>query len=153
MHKLWAARPGSVQFVLHAEVLVKTAPQPSLQAFVGQRVRWGGKGKHYADRRILQQQVFVAALNVGLLLFFVTCLFVPALWPLFGIFAACKWLAEWPFVLPFSRKQPHPFAFLARHFLFQPLHILYIAVVGALTLRGSYEWKGRVHASRGSKHA
>jgi len=153
MHKLWAARPGSVQFVLDADVLVQTAPQPSLQAFVAQRVRWGGKGKHYTDGRILQQQLFVAALNVGLLLFFVTCLFVPALWPAFGMVATCKWLAEWPFVLPFSRKHLHPFAFLAKHFLFQPMHILYIAVVGALTLRGSYEWKGRVHDSRLRKQA
>lgn len=67
MRKIKMAFPNSIQILAEPEAIVSTQPQPSLNDFVQQRVRWAGKWK-------FNQSVFTRLLAVFILLFQVSWL-------------------------------------------------------------------------------
>lgn len=143
MAKIARKYPGGVRFLKNYGATVFTCAQPTLQAFVNQRVRWASKSGQYPDAGITASLILVFLFNLLLLFNFTACLS--------GAFNLCMIVA-----MQFAAKCIADFIYLtvgARFFgrckllwLFLPaqlLHIVYIAVIGIWGNLGKYTWKGR----------
>jgi len=142
MHKIWKLDPSKVIYLKDQRAIVSTAPMPSVDQFLMQRRRWASKTFVYQDARIIAILLFVFALNLYLFSLAITAIFIPKLWLTLLIALIAKTIVEWPFTSHiasfFGEKK------LMRYFLFfQPFHITYTVVVGAISQFGKYEWKGR----------
>lgn len=144
IQKAAARAPDKVAFLKCREAVIHTLPQPNLNGFVHQRLRWGTKNNSYKDRRI------TAVLG----LVFLLCWFILALilsLPVFGLYGlglaitlfVGKGLAD--YLLLSTAASFFVRAELLRSFwLLEGLHVLYIAIIGLLSLVVKrFEWKGR----------
>ncbi|HEX2536574.1 MAG TPA: glycosyltransferase [Chitinophagaceae bacterium] len=142
MHKIAGRYPGRAAYLKAEPAIVTTGTEPTLRAFLRQRMRWASKTRFYSDRRIFWVLVLVFALNAALPL-----LLAGALWNLHYLWAALallvlKTVIEWPFVRAVAafygkKKELRLFPLL------QPFHMLYTVSAGALGQAGVYTWKGR----------
>ncbi|OWY20303.1 glycosyl transferase [Sphingobacteriales bacterium UPWRP_1] len=143
MSKIARKYPGGVRFLKNYRATVFTGAQPTLQAFVNQRVRWASKSGHYPDTGITASLIVVFLFNFLMIFNFIACLL--------GALNVCRLVT-----LQFTAKCIADFIYLsvgARFFgrckllwLFLPAqlpHILYIAVIGIWGNLGQYSWKGR----------
>jgi len=142
MHKIWKLDPSKVVYLKDREAIVSTAPMPTLNQFLMQRRRWASKTFVYQDARIIAILLFVFALNLYLFGLAIAAILIPQLWWTWLIAIIVKTIVEWPFTSQvasfFGEKK------LMRYFLFfQPFHIAYTVIVGAVSQFGKYEWKGR----------
>lgn len=142
MHKISARFPGQIGYLHHRGAIVSTQPEPSLTAFIRQRVRWASKATSYTDRKIFAVLVLVYFFNLYLVVLPLTGIFFPALLYHWVIFLAVKTATEMMFmtrVATFFRQQR-----LLWWFPFmQPFHLLYTVVSGLLGKFSTYQWKGR----------
>ena len=145
LQKIVGRYPGQVRFVKSREAVVFTPPQPTLRAFFRQRLRWGAKNESYDDWRI------TAVLGVV----FLYCWFILApllILPFQPAYAAGLFLGFFlvKSVADYLLFSTAVYYFgqvrLLRRFLWsEAMHILYFALVGALSLVVKrYEWKGRI---------
>ena len=145
LQKIVGRYPGQVRFVKSREAVVFTPPQPTLRAFFRQRLRWGAKNESYDDWRI------TAVLGVV----FLYCWFILApllILPFQPAYAAGLFLGFFlvKSVADYLLLSTAVYYFgqvrLLRRFLWsEAMHILYFALVGALSLVVKrYEWKGRI---------
>ncbi|MFM7838772.1 MAG: glycosyltransferase [Chitinophagaceae bacterium] len=142
LYKVYNKYPDQIGYIKHPECIVVTQPETTWKALIQQRTRWASKADWYQDQRVLQVLLFVYGFN----LLFVAGLGYSLVDTRVGIFVAAgllvKTLIEWPFVAAvasFFRQ-----SYLLKGFpVFQPLHIVYVLVVGALGKWGNFEWKGR----------
>jgi cellulose synthase/poly-beta-1,6-N-acetylglucosamine synthase-like glycosyltransferase len=145
MHKIGTRYPDRVLFLKSPDVIVTTAPAPTLRAFLQQRIRWASKADKYEDKRIFGVLLLVYLLNVLFLVLPILAWFTPCpgrgvlIW--LGLLSG-KTLAELYFLFPVARF------FSKTHWLWwfapaQPFHILYTVVAGWLGKFGRYEWKQR----------
>jgi cellulose synthase/poly-beta-1,6-N-acetylglucosamine synthase-like glycosyltransferase len=144
MHKIVGKYPGRLCFVKGTEALVRTPAQPTLRAFIRQRLRWATKSGGYSDWRV------TAFLGLVFFLCWSILFTLPAFflwgWPALlggGLLLALKVTADYRLLSEaasfFERRE------LMRRFWFaQGLHILYVAGIGLLAnVKRTYEWKGR----------
>jgi cellulose synthase/poly-beta-1,6-N-acetylglucosamine synthase-like glycosyltransferase len=142
VYKMQRRFPGGYRYLLSRDAIVKTRPAPGLSAFLQQRQRWASKSFGYHDRRILPTLILVYLANLSILTSLVLAFLFPFFWFYFVLGLVIKTIAEWPLMNAvagfFEQKR------LMRFFPFmQPLHILYTIVIGMLSLRPRYHWKGR----------
>jgi cellulose synthase/poly-beta-1,6-N-acetylglucosamine synthase-like glycosyltransferase len=143
MQKIQLLFPGRIAYCRSQAAIVTTRPEPTLQAFLRQRIRWASKATHYRDKRILPVLLLVylhnisflvmltagvfgytyALVTAAVLLGFKTIVELSFLWPVAGFFGARHLLPWFP--------------------LAQPFHIIYTVVSGLFGQLGSYQWKGR----------
>lgn len=144
MQKIAAAYPGKIGFVKNKAATVFTEAQPTLKAFVNQRIRWASKSSDYQEKLVTAQLalVFFFCLNIVLSLLLIPFLGKTALL-LFLIQIAIKAIVDY-------RQLNEMAQFFYRSDLmavFVPalfMHIAYIVVIGTLAnLVKGYEWKGR----------
>lgn len=142
MYKIWKKNKDHVLYLKAESAMVTTAPAATWKEFIAQRRRWASKTVHYDDNRIFFVLLFVYLFN---LLFFVLliALFLDAFYGWITLlYLGTKTIIEYPFtaaVATFYKEKK-----LMKYFIvFQPLHILYTVVVGAISQFGTYEWKGR----------
>ncbi len=144
MQKMAAHFPGKTTFLKHPEATVRTRPQPTVSAFIQQRVRWASKSTAYRE--------WTVTFILGWV--FLYCWFILislASIPLFGLGMGILSLAALVVKLAadyfylrmmakFFRREDLMKSYVASQFI----HIAYIAVVGLLgMLVHRYEWKGR----------
>jgi len=152
MHKIYKQWPDKVMFLKSKEVIVQTAPVPSVKAFFNQRIRWASKADKYDDKRIIIVLLLVYLVNLILLIFPVVILFMLFQGTTFNNLFPI--LAEWCMLLFMKTCAELIFLYpVARFFgkrnmlwlfpLMQPFHILYTVIAGWLGKFGSYNWKGR----------
>ncbi|MCB9289017.1 MAG: glycosyltransferase [Lewinellaceae bacterium] len=144
IQKVAALAPDKVAFLKSRQATVLSLPMPGLKSFVNQRLRWGTKNRSYQDGRI------TAVLGlVFILCWFTTGMFLA--FPVFGWYGlglalalfAGKGLADY-FLLSDAASFFDRRGLMRRFWLKEGLHILYIALVGLLSLVvKEYEWKGR----------
>lgn len=144
MHKIALQYPGGIRFLKSQQVIVQTAPVPSIAAFFNQRIRWASKADKYDDKRIFAVLLLVYLLNLLLLL--LPLLSVISRQSSVGyswlLLIAAKTMIELIFLFPvaqFFGKQKLLWLFP----LAQPFHIVYTVVAGWLGKFGSYQWKER----------
>lgn len=143
MQKIQQRFPGRIAYCRSQAAIVNTRPEPTLKAFLRQRIRWASKATHYHDKRILPVLLLVYLHNISFLamltagIFGYTSALVTA-----GALLAFKTIVElcflWPVAGFFGLRQLLPWFPLA-----QPFHIVYTVVSGLFGQFGSYQWKGR----------
>ena len=138
----WA--PDKVAFLKSRDAVVHSLSMPDLKSFVNQRLRWGTKNSSYKDWRI------TAVLGlVFLLCWFILAMFLSL--PVSGRYGvglglalfAGKGLADYLLLSTAASFFDKP-ALLRGFWRLEGMHVLYIALVGLLSvLVKRYEWKGR----------
>jgi hypothetical protein len=147
MHKMQSAFPGQVKYLKSTACIVHTDAAESWPALLQQRIRWAGKAGHYSDKKIMPVLLLVYALNALLL-------FLPLSWLLLGNGPAPVLLGVYctAFVLKIGVElrllQPVAKFFQQENSLwafpfFQPLHLLYVLLIGLLAKTVPARWKGR----------
>lgn len=143
MHKISEAYPNQIRFLKHKAATVYSYPEPTLSAFVQQRLRWASKSAKYQDTRIT---IFLAAVlffNISILINF-----IGGIWgngtmlALFCLQLMAKSFADLLFLgtgTYFFKRRHLLKSFLPAQFM----HIAYIIGIGILGNFGTYEWKGR----------
>jgi cellulose synthase/poly-beta-1,6-N-acetylglucosamine synthase-like glycosyltransferase len=144
MHKIAQRFSNDIHYIKSPELIVATAPMPTLSSFLQQRIRWASKADRYDDRSIFLVLLLLYLLNVLLLLIPVLLLFFNDGLLLQGwlCLLLLKTLAELYYLYPVASFFGH-----AKQLWFfplaQPVHILYTVVAGWLGKFGKYQWKGR----------
>ena len=143
MQKIQQQLPGRIAYCRSKDAIVQTRPEPTLRAFLRQRIRWASKATHYRDKRILPVLMLVYLHNGSLLILLLSGIFgyAPALvWAI--ILLTFKTIVEliflWPVAGFFGQRHLLPWFPVA-----QPFHILYTVISGSFGQFGSYQWKGR----------
>lgn len=142
MHKIRKQHPDKVFYLKNKTAIVTTEPMLTWKTFFMQRKRWASKTLVYDDYRIIAVLAFVYLFNCLFFVFLIASFFNPVYWLYTLGYLLLKTVVEWPFVAAvaaFYKEQK-----LMRYFIFfQPLHIFYTVIVGALSQFGTYEWKER----------
>jgi poly-beta-1,6-N-acetyl-D-glucosamine synthase len=140
MRKFLKQFPGSVIPVNDTSAVVITAPQPSVKAFIQQRMRWAGKWRANESAWAKGMAVFIWLWQASWLF----SLFLAAQNPSFGLISliAVKILLELVFLYRVQAKLHHRFSFLA-FLVLQLLYPIYVILIGLLSQGVSYQWKGR----------
>lgn len=143
MEKIAKRAPDRIRYLKDEQAIVETLPSDSWKTFLNQRIRWASKTKNYTDKKIVTVLAMVYLLNFCLLIFLMGG-FINTEWLLcFVVLVFYKCIIEWSFVkdiLGYFSLQ----AFMPLFPLFQPVHIIYIAVSGFFGNVGKYRWKGRI---------
>lgn len=151
MHKIAARYPGKIQYLKSRDVIVRTAPMPSVAAFFNQRIRWASKADQYDDKRIVVVLLAVYLLNVLMAVLPVSAIF----YIVFGAYTSgYTLLAGWLILLTAKTVVEMIYLYpVARFFgstallkyfpLAEPFHIVYTLIAGWLGRFGTYKWKGR----------
>ncbi|QHT67179.1 glycosyltransferase [Rhodocytophaga rosea] len=142
LQKINRLYPGKAFFLKSPEAIVHTRAKSSWQEFLQQRKRWASKWNLYQDKTASLIAIFIFISNFSLLIGLV--LVMCQLYPLrmFLIQIAIRFGIEFVFltlVLKFLNKQKNiPFILPL-----QLVYFLYVSLVGLITHRKGYEWKGR----------
>ncbi len=142
LHKIANKYLASVAFVKNEEAVVQTKSQPTIRAFIQQRIRWASKWKAYTDlfTKIIALLVFLVSLSLILfpilvtlqktsLFFWVNLLVIKSFFDYFFIRQVSKYLGD----------GINFFAFL----LLQLIYPFYVVFIALLSFQKSYAWKGR----------
>jgi cellulose synthase/poly-beta-1,6-N-acetylglucosamine synthase-like glycosyltransferase len=142
MHKIWKQHPHSVFYLKSKAAIVETAPMPTWKDFFWQRIRWASKTTAYDDKRIFWALLLVYLFNAFFVVLLGAGFWEPRYWLLAVVLWVAKTAVELPFVYAVARFFDQQKS-VRYFFLFQPLHILYTVLIGAISQTGSYQWKGR----------
>jgi cellulose synthase/poly-beta-1,6-N-acetylglucosamine synthase-like glycosyltransferase len=131
-----------VHYGAHPDVVAYTPATHSLGAFLAQRIRWGGKSRHYNDLPALRTAILVLMVN-GVLLLSLT-LGALSVWPWYLV--ACLWALKFLPDLIFLSAVTGWFD--RRSILWvSPLVLIiypfYIVFTGLIGLVWKPKWKGR----------
>lgn len=144
MQKIHQLHPGSVGFVKDVKACVYTRPEPSLRSFVSQRVRWVSKSSRFSDWRINAILYFAYFYNLMIVVAALAVLQpLPQSWLPLAVLGGVKVFFDWVFNIPsvwFYRKPQLWLVFP----IIEVLHILYVVIIGVLSLTGKYRWKDRL---------
>jgi cellulose synthase/poly-beta-1,6-N-acetylglucosamine synthase-like glycosyltransferase len=142
MMKMHKAFPERISYLKAKDAIVMTAPQPDMNSFLQQRIRWASKSGKYDDKKMTAILGFIYLYNLSLFILFIAgffnnYFFITSIAHL-GAKAAIELIYLFPVAGFFGkRKQLFLFPF------FQPAHVGYIVVAGLLGFAGVYKWKGR----------
>ncbi|MFN8299224.1 MAG: glycosyltransferase [Chitinophagales bacterium] len=143
MQKIQAQYPGSIGFVKNYDACVFTRPERSFSGFLSQRVRWVSKSSRFSDMRVAVILYFAYVFNLFIIVAGLFALdFSQWGWLPVAIAAGTKFFIELVFNLPliiFFRK----IVLLLLLPFMEVFHILYVVIIGVLSLTGKYRWKDR----------
>ena len=143
MQKINEKFPGSVGYVKDFDACVFTKAEKSLGGFVSQRIRWISKSTGFTDWKVTLTLYFAYFFNIMLIV--AVCFTFPLSelsWLSLAIVGGTKLFADLLFNIPvviFFRKW---YMLLLLPFI-ELLHILYVLLIGPLSLGGTYRWKDR----------
>jgi len=143
MQKINEKFPDSVGYVKDFDACVFTKAEKSLGGFISQRIRWISKSTGFSDWKVTLTLYFAYFFNA--LLIVTICFTFPLSelsWLSLAIVGGTKLFADLLFNIPvaiFFRKW---YMLLLLPFI-ELFHLLYVVLIGPLSLMGSYRWKDR----------
>lgn len=144
MQKIEAKYPGSVGFVKDFDACVFPKPENGLAKFISQRIRWISKATGFNNWRISFMLYFAYLFNA---LIPVTVAFTFPIhewsWLPLAVVGGTKLFADFLFNIPvtiFFRKWYLLFLLP----VIEVFHVLYVLLIGPLSLLGRYRWKDRL---------
>lgn len=142
MYKVYRKHPQRIHYLKHEEAIMPTPAQATWKSFLQQRIRWSSKAAYYQDKRVSAVLFFVYAFNLWCFFLFFALPVQPALWPyalsVLLMKAAIELILLWPVANFYGQTRLLPY-----FPLLQPVHVLYTVLIGLLSRRKTYEWKGR----------
>lgn len=145
MQKVWKNNPKSIGFLKNPAASTFTIPKSTIKGFFDQRTRWAGKSGAYQQplMTFILGLVFLFCVSLILNLFLALLFWDSTFWILFGIQLTIKSIADYTLLNRAARYFDRPEQ-LQFFWVSQPLHTLYVAVVGMSALfRQKHSWKGR----------
>lgn len=150
MQKINKAYPSGIQFLRSKDATVYTRASPTLYSFIQQRIRWASKTK-YSSENGLDKTIFIhvllsATIVFGVCLFTIIALLFSIHYPVFVYLFLFMFLSKCliDFLLLFlSAPLRESKSFVAFLLPIQFLYFVYISVIGAWSILGKYQWKGR----------
>jgi len=143
MQKVNEKFPGSIGFVKNFDACVFTKPEKGLGNFISQRIRWISKSARYSNFKITSILYFAYFFN---LLIILTALFALQMdefsWLPVAVAGGTKLFADFIFNIPvtvFFRK----WYMLLLLPIIEIFYVLYVVLIGPLSLMGRYRWKDR----------
>lgn len=143
MQKINNKFPDSISFIKNTEAIAFTSSPETFKEFVNQRIRWTSKSVRFAD--------FYIKFNLAMNYFFYLTIFFN-FFVLSFVDIRFMYLAVYMFfmktiidyfffktLLFFFNKQK----LLKKFFFIELVHLLYIVLLGLLSIYGKYKWKGR----------
>lgn len=135
---------NEIHFLNHKDIIVNTQPETTWKALYNQRIRWATKNKLMQSKK-MQLMMAIPFMNAWLLLIHFALFFI------FGLNAMVLLLFHMALKLSvdyiYLKKLNNFFnekGSLKYFFLSNMLHVLYLALVGTMSLFvNKYEWKGR----------
>lgn len=144
MQKINSKYPGSIGFVRNFEACVFTKPEKNLASLVAQRVRWVSKSRRFNDIKPALTLAFAYLFNLFVIIAAINALqFTESSRLPLAIAGGTKLAADLIFDIPvawFFRKM----LLLLLLPIIEILHIVYVVIIGALSLSGRYRWKDRL---------
>lgn len=136
LHKIANKYPGEIYFLKSKTAMVETSASASLLELADQRKRWVSKSTKY-------ENAMVPAVLVGAYLFNLSILVNAIVNPELAIIqlaakGAIEGLFLWNVLDLFDTKKHLRWLVLA-----EPLHILYVIIIGIWGNLGTFNWKGR----------
>ncbi len=143
MAKIAQKYPNGTHFVKSLGATVYTYPQETIGDFANQRLRWASKSTKYEDQRITWALGAVFLFNLSLPISLIGGLCgASSLLLLFAIQFLVKCVVDFLYLgsgCHFFQRKELMYLFLPC----QPVHILYILIIGWWGNFGSFSWKGR----------
>lgn len=135
----------SIVFINHRGSIVSTSPKKSLTQYINQRLRWVSKSKHYPVSTTTLVGALVLNTNIMLI---ASVVFLANKFHFSILFCALsvlliKSIADYMSVVTFSRISKRSVNF-SRILLFEYLEALLTIIIAVKSIKGSYEWKGRM---------
>ncbi|MCS6934317.1 MAG: glycosyltransferase [Chitinophagales bacterium] len=144
MQKIAARYPEGIGFVKNMDACVFTRPEKTLSAFISQRVRWISKSSRYGASAVATVLYFAYLFHLLIVIDGLYALSgLPAGWWPVAIAGGTKFTVDLLFNLPvviFFRK---PLLLLA-YPIVNIFYVIYVVVIGVLSLTGKYRWKDRL---------
>lgn len=143
MQKIDVRYDDAIGYVKNRDACVYTRPEKSLSGFIAQRVRWISKSTQFGSNRSAWVLYFAYVFNLFVVISAASA-FQPLefAWLPLAIAAGTKFFADLIFNLPlifFFRK----YTLLLVFPVVEVLHVIYVTVIGVLSLTGKYRWKDR----------
>jgi cellulose synthase/poly-beta-1,6-N-acetylglucosamine synthase-like glycosyltransferase len=144
MHKIDARYPAAIGFVKSFDACVFTKAEKGLPALVAQRVRWVSKSRRFGNVKVALTLAFAYVFNLLILVALIKCFPITetSWWPL-AVLGGTKLFVDLVFDIPvawFFKK----ILLLLLLPLIEVFHIIYVVIIGALSLTGRYRWKDRL---------
>lgn len=142
LHKIHSIEKDAIGYLHHQEAMASTKATSTLQDFIKQRVRWGGKARAYKSKFSITVAALILAINLSIILTIILALSHQISWQFFTIFFLTKFIFDTIFIListPFYGKQK--LVFLAP--ILAILYPIYIFVISFLGFIYQPSWKGR----------
>jgi len=144
MKKITDTYPDGMGFAKDFEACVFTRPEKGLSSFLSQRVRWISKSTGFSDAKVTLQLIFAYCFNL-LIIITALALLQPAEmnWLPLAVAGGTKLFADLVFnmaLLVFFRK----LILLLLFPVIDVFHVVYVVIIGVLSLTGKYRWKDRM---------
>jgi cellulose synthase/poly-beta-1,6-N-acetylglucosamine synthase-like glycosyltransferase len=144
MHKIDEHYPNAIGYVKNFEACVYTKPESTFKEFIAQRVRWVSKSKQFSNWKVTAVLVFAYLFNLFIIISALAALQADELsWLPLAVAIGAKLFADLVFDIPvtyFFRKM----ILLLLLPVIEIFHIIYVVIIGALSLSGRYRWKDRL---------
>jgi len=143
MHKINERYPESVGFVKNYDACVFTKPERGLGKFILQRIRWISKSTGFSDFKVTMVLYFAYLFNIFIIV--ALCFTFPLSefsWLPLAVVGGTELFADLLFNIPvtiFFRK----WYMLLLLPIIEVFYVLYVIVIGPLSLTGRYRWKDR----------
>ena len=144
MQKIHQRYPNSIGFVKNYEACVFTKPEKGIGRFISQRTRWISKSTGFNDFKITATLYFAYSFN--LLIIVALCFAFPLSefsWLPLAILVGTKLVVDFLFNIPVS-------VFFRKWYMLillpitEVFYIIYVLLIGPLSLTGRYRWKDRL---------
>ncbi|MFN8321959.1 MAG: glycosyltransferase [Chitinophagales bacterium] len=144
MQKINERYPDSIGFVKNYEACVFTRPESTFSGFVSQRVRWVSKSSRFSNFKVAFVLYFAYFFNLLIIINGMFALQMQDMsWLPVALAIATKFFADLIFNIPvvfFFRK----WYMLLLLPVTEIFHIVYVVIIGVLSLTGKYRWKDRL---------
>lgn len=142
MQKINKIFPGEIVFLKNTEAIAETLAPQSFKEFVNQRIRWTSKSSRHADKNVVLtltlNYLYYVSLIIGIALSFSNPILAQIVILSFGLKLVVDAIFFNNLLIFFKRKD-----LLKSLVGIEILHLLYINILGILSLIGKYSWKGR----------
>lgn len=142
MEKFLKRNPSSLKYLKSVDAIVQTQPQKTIKEFINQRIRWASKTTAYENNSGKLVGIIVLSMNFLLFLSFFFLVFEWISMANFFFIWLLKITIDFVLLWPISQFYRSKIS-LKKYVLFSFIYPFYTVIVGFLSLKKGYVWKGR----------
>ena len=142
LEKMICEYPGEVKYLKSYEAIVTTQAQDKLSGLIQQRIRWASKTSAYTNSFGKLTGFLIFTANTYLLALFILAVMNNISWQHFGLYFLIKFNVD--FLLLYKTSQFFKQTEALRSYVISSvLYPFFTVIIGLLSLKKGYQWKGR----------